>query len=229
MTISNIEILSANDFFCKLQFRESQLAAIKEIYHKYFEETVTKDFQYVGHGVTVTWSKNNANTTIEPFDDAYKPGEQTSGWKFPGYVFDDPLWYKEFGDFILYMNRDATITIMPPMTVMLPHIDRPNRGHAIYFPISGNTEKCFSECYVLPKNPDPNVRNSTTDWKPSVFSYSTIDNAYLMNVDRWHGVRNMSRQTRIAFGWNTRGGDQKKDFTELRKIFTDLGYFKSDK
>jgi hypothetical protein len=227
MTPDTYNTRPANDFFIKLNFRESQLEAIREVYHKYFEPVVTKNFLYVGYGITIDWkAKNGDIKEAVPFDDSFKTGERTYGWKFPPTIFDDPIWYKEFGDVIFYMNRDATITIMPPMTVMAPHIDRPDRGHAIYFPISGNTENCYSECYELTKNSDPNIRQTTNQWMPAIHSYSTVDNAYLMNVDEWHGVRNISRQTRIAFGWNTRGGEQKRSFSELKEIFTDLGYIK---
>lgn len=220
----SLKIPPKEDLFLKLNFRESQLAAIRELYYKYFEP-ITENFQYLGYGITMNWYRGNTNESVEHYSDSFKNNEIINGWAFPKSVSYDPLW-QEFEDILPYMSRDATITIMPPMTVMSPHVDRPNRGHAIYFPISGNGPNCFSECYALPKSTNPNIRNSTKEAVVPIYTYNTINNAYMMNVDEWHGVRNMSRQTRIAFGWNTTGAEGKKSFAELRKIFTDLGYIK---
>jgi hypothetical protein len=214
--LSNVEL------FAKMNFSKKQLEAIRSIFQKYFEP-LTKNFQYVGHAISVDWTKVDPAESV--YDDAFGPKDDIKGYKFKEEIQKDPLW-KEFKSILPYMNKNGSITVMPPMTVMVPHIDRPYRPMAIYFPISGCTEDCFSDFYYLPKNKDPNVRNWTHQAVPSLYSYNVIDNAYMMNTQEWHGVRNYSRQTRIAFGWNCQAGPNQKTFAELTQLFTKLGYIK---
>jgi hypothetical protein len=195
---------------------------MRQIFQKYFSFT-TENFQYKGYAITVIW---DPKTPPGKFNDSFKPNESTMGY-YLNDVHQDPLW-QEFEDLLPYMGTNATITCMPPLTVMNPHIDRPNRAHAIYFPISGCTHECFSDCYHLPKHKDINVRNwAWTGSAIPAYSYNVVDNAYLMNTQEWHGVRNFSHQTRIAIGWNFLGGEQKRSYSDIYKILTNLGYIKN--
>lgn len=214
------EPLSNTELFAKMNFSKKQLTAIRLIFQKYFEP-VTRNFKYIGHAISVDWSKVDPTALV--YDDAFAPNDAITGYKFKEAVHADSLW-KEFKDILPYMNKNGSITVMPPMTVMVPHIDRPYRPMAIYFPISGCTKDCFSDFYHLPKNKDPNVRNWTHQAVPAIYSYNVTDNAYMMNSQEWHGVRNYSRQTRVALGWNCLAGTGQKTFAELREIFTKLGY-----
>jgi len=206
--------------FAKINFSKNQLAAIRLIFKKYFEPAI-KNFRYVGNAISIDWNTVDPNSST--YDDAFAAGDAITGYRFKEDVANDPLW-NEFKDILPYMNRNGSLTVMPPMSVMTPHVDRPYRPMAIYFPISGCTETCFSDFYHLPKNKDPNIRNWTHQIVPALYSYNVVDNAYIMNTQEWHGVRNYSRQTRIAMGWNCRGDEERKTFAELRKVFTALGY-----
>ena len=212
--------LPQESLFAKMKFSKRQLGAMRELFYKYFEP-VTKNFQYIGHAISIEWTQEDINSS--EYDDAFVPGDAIKGYKFKQAVRLDPLW-QEFKDILPYMNQNGSLTVMPPMTVMVPHVDRPYRPNAIYFPISGCTDNCFSDCYHLPKYKDPNIRNWTHDAVPAAYSYNVIDNAYIMNTQEWHGVRNYSRQTRIALGWNCQAGSEQKTFAEIRNIFTKLGY-----
>jgi hypothetical protein len=216
--------LTSTELFAKMNFSERQLTAIRSIFQKYFNP-VTRGFKYVGNAISVDW------TSVDPigstYNDAFSNKDQINGYRFKEDVNADPLW-NEFKDLLPYMNKNGSITVMPPMSVMVPHIDRPNRPMAVYFPISGCTVDCFSDFYHLPKNKDPNVRNWTHESVSALYSYNVIDNAYIMNTQEWHGVRNYSRLTRIAFGWNFLAGPKQKTFAELREILTSLGYIKEN-
>jgi hypothetical protein len=210
------------DLFAKMHFSEKQLTAMRLIFKKYFGH-ITKDFRYVGNAISLDW--NIIDPGASTYNDAFAPGDSITGYRFKDDVANDPLW-NEFKDILPYMNRNGSLTVMPPMSVMTPHTDRPYRPMAIYFPISGCTKDCYSDFYHLPKNKDPNIRNWTHQTVPALYSYNTVDNAYIMNTQEWHGVRNYSRQTRIALGWNCRGDIERKTFAELRKVFTTLGYIR---
>lgn len=212
--------LPKESLFAKMKFSERQLNAVRSLFYKYFD-VATKNFQYIGHAISIEWTEEDPNAS--QYDDAFVPGDVIKGYKFKQAIRLDPLW-QEFKDILPYMNQNGSLTVMPPMTVMVPHVDRPNRASAIYFPISGCTVDCFSDFYHLPKNKDPNVRNWTHDVVPPIYSYNVVDDAYIMNTQEWHGVRNYSRQTRIVLGWNCRAGTDQKTFVEIRDIFKNLGY-----
>jgi len=209
--------LPARDLFIKLKFRESQLDAMRQLYNKYFKYFIEEDFKYKGNAVSVFWSPG-ANKIGRNFHDplnahGYNIEEASS----------DPLW-NEFADILPYMGKHGTITHLPPFSVMTPHIDRPGRPVPIYFPISGCLPNGMSDCYNLPKNKDPNVYHSYIEPAMPIYSYAITDSAYMLNPHEWHGVRNYTRETRIAFGWNTAGDRGRKSYRELQEIFTKLGY-----
>jgi hypothetical protein len=211
------EVLPARDLFLKMRFRASQIDAMRQLYNKWFKPFIDSDFQYVGNGISIFWN-NGANTEgrkyVDPFNcHGYNLEEVTA----------DPLW-NEFEDILPYMGQTGTITYLPPFSVMTPHIDRNIRPVPIYFPISGCSTNCVSDFYNLPKSTDPTAYHSSIEPAIPVYSYAITDNAVLMNQHEWHGVRNHTRQTRIAFGWNTAGGPNKKSYAQLRDIFTELGY-----
>lgn len=206
------------DFFSKMCFRPSQLIAIKKIFDFYIEPNV-RDFNYTGSGIAISWKNNISETS---FKSNYDKRDNIIGYNFSE-LANDTLW-NEFKDILPYMNKDASLTIMPSMTMMVPHVDRPYRPTPIYFPISGCTPNCYSDCYDLHKIKERGVRNWTHTAHTPIYSYNIIDNAYMMNSQEWHGVRNYSKQRRIVFGWNTAGDESRKTYSELRDIFTKLGY-----
>ena len=120
------------------------------------------------------------------------------------------------------MGKDAVITKLPPNSTMHPHIDRSWRAQAIYFPVVGCSPECYSEYYDLPKIETPN-RQSQSTFPAPVYQYAIHDQAYLTNVHEWHGVRNTSNLTRVAFGWNF---DPLKKWTyeQCRDKMIELGY-----
>ena len=223
---------SPSEYFVKMNFSQQQLGAMRELFNRYFLPLL-KDFQYVGHGISVAWrGLKNSQSQHEVYNDSFTSNEAQLGFNLTEDVSLDPLW-KEFKDLHYYMQRDATISVMPPMTVMCPHVDRPWRASAIYFPISGCTTNCFSDCYDLPKlnHGNPTKRLATTDPHWPLYSYNIVGDAYMMNTQEWHGVRNYSRQTRIVIGWNCRGpgdgdgtGDRMLTFAQQRDIFAGMGY-----
>jgi hypothetical protein len=217
--------LPQKDLFVKMNFSERQLIAMRKLFYKYFSH-VTDNFQYIGNAITIVWDPAN-NSPLGKFNDSFKPTEATMGYQLNRTIHLDPLW-QEFKDILPYMGMNATITCMPPYSVMTPHVDRPGRTQAIYFPISGCTYECNSDCYRLPKYKDPNMRNWTHEPVIPIHTYHVVDNAYLMNAQEWHGVRNYSKETRIAIGWNfiNNTGMENKSYFEMRDIFTKLGYIK---
>lgn len=212
--------LADTELFAKMNFSEKQLTAIRTIFQKYFQPTL-RNFRYVGNAISVDWT--TADPTALTYNDAFSPNDMIKGYTFKEDIANDPLW-KEFADILPYMNKNGSITAMPPMSVMVPHVDRPYRPMAIYFPIWGCTVDCFSDFYHLPKNKDPNVRNWTHQSVTALYSYNVTDNAYMMNTQEWHGVRNYSRISRVSLGWNCLAGTDQKTFAEIRDIFKALGY-----
>lgn len=211
------EVLPERDLFVKLKFRESQLDAMRQLYQKHFKSVIDNDFRYIGNAISVFWTPGSNDAGRNYTDTLNAHGynvEETA---------NDPLW-NEFSDILPYMGKHGTITYLPPFSVMTPHIDRPGRPVPIYFPISGCLPNGVSDCYNLPKHKDPNIYHSYIEPAMPVYSYSITDNAYMLNPHEWHGVRNYTRQTRIAFGWNTIGGKDRIPYRELRDIFKKLGY-----
>jgi hypothetical protein len=208
-----------NDYYIALQFKAVQLEYIRSLYHREIAPRV-RNFKFLGQPITVDWgTSQDSNIEIK-----YDEKDTITGIKIPG-LANDPLWNELFGDIIPYMNRDASLSIIPPYSVMVPHMDRPYRPVPIYFPISGCTPNCFSDFYDLPLYQERKVRSYTWEVIPPIMSYNIIDNPVMMRNSCWHGVRNLSRQTRIAFGWNTKGDEGFKSFDELKKIFHSLGYY----
>ena len=210
-------LLPARDLFLKLKFRESQLDAMRQLYQKYFKSFIDKDFRYTGNAISVFWTPGSNDAGR-----AYNDRLNSHGYNIEETSFD-PLW-NEFADILPYMGKHGTITYLPPFSVMTPHVDRPGRPVPIYFPISGCLPNSMSDCYHLPKNKDPNVYHSCIDPVIPAYSYAITDSAYMLNPHEWHGVRNYTKHTRIAFGWNTTGGNNRKSYAELRDIFSKLGY-----
>jgi hypothetical protein len=211
--------LPQEELFTKMKFSNTQLDALKTIFQRYFISYID-NFQYTGKAISIFWNVTESSAP-STFNHGWKPGDTNIGVNLQQDTGQDPLW-QEFKDILPYMNSDATITVLPPMSVMTPHIDRPSRAHgAMYFPISGCTSNGFTDYYHLPKNQDSNVQHATLDSFAPLYTYTIVDNAFLMNTQEWHGARNMSGETRIAFGWNPKPG---KSYSELRTIFKSLGY-----
>jgi hypothetical protein len=212
-------VYNTNDYYIKLRFKPIQLDILKYLYHTEIAPHVT-NFTYLGQAVTIDWSTNNNLPNVER---KYDAADTITGLKIPRLI-NHPIWKEHFSDILPYMNQDASLSILPPYSVMAPHIDRPYRPVPIYFPISGCTNNCFSDIYDLPLYQEKKVRTFTWEVIPPVLSYNIIDDPVMMCNSTWHGVRNFSRQTRIAFGWNTKGDTDFKTFSELKEIFKNLGY-----
>ena len=207
-----------NDYYITLQFKPIQLQVIRDLFYKEIAPRI-HNFKYLGQAITIDWGPG-PDTDVEI---KYDNNDVITGIKIPN-PNSDPMWNEHFGDILPYMNQDASLSILPPYSVMSPHIDRPYRPVPIYFPISGCTPNCFSDVYDLPLYQERKVRSFTWEVIPPVLSYNIVDNPVMMRNSAWHGVRNMSRQTRIAFGWNTKGDDKIKTFEQLKEIFKILGY-----
>lgn len=203
------------DCFIKLQFKESQINALTQIYNKYFLPKI--DQSYNGRAFVFLWNENANWETGKGLDKNHSnPGYSASDCR------DDPLW-NEFADLLPYMNPSASVTKMPPGNVMRPHVDRKWRPHAIYFPISGCTDQCISEYYDLPISSTANSQSfNFSVWPPAALTYSVVDSPMLTNVHLWHGVKNNSIFERTAFGWNMANADW--SFRECKEILIDLGY-----
>lgn len=210
-----------DDFYVPLQFKPKQLEIIRDLYRREIAPRV-RNFKYLGQGITFSWGDTHSPNVEEKFD----ANDTIVGLKIPG-LDKDPAWTEAFSDILPYMNCNGSISIMPPYTVMVPHIDRHYRPVPIYFPISGCTNNCFSDVYDLPLEQTRKIRSYTWENVMPIISYSIVDNPVMMRNSCWHGVRNFSRQTRIAFGWNTKGDEGFKTFEELKEIFTNLGYYQT--
>jgi len=208
------------EFYSKLHFRPEQLEAIKTLYKKYFEQFLPE--KYDGTATSVLWYRGAKWVAGEGHDKNHKVkgGVVEEG-------NDDPLWKEHFGDLLPYMEPAAVITQLPPGETMHPHVDRSWRPKAIYFPISGCSDLCVSEYYDLPINQGDKNRQSQTQFPPPIFSYAINTHAYLTNTHEWHGVRNLSDQTRTAFGWNFRQG-LNLSMAQCRDILLKLGYIRED-
>lgn len=206
---------NSSDYYVQLQFRDEQLQIIRQWYLRDLAPRL-RNFKYLGQPVTIDWGQNGGEVPYDATD-------TISAIKLPDLI-NDPMWETYFGDILPYMNLDGSLSIMPPFTIMVPHLDRPYRACPIYFPITGCSQYVYSDIYDLPKDREHRVRPVESRVVPPIFTYSVADNAYLMDNQEWHGVRNYSKQTRIAFGWNTKGDDFRKSFTELKEIFKSLGY-----
>jgi len=205
-----------NDLFRKMKFKEDQLEAIRTIYNKYFASIVPTE--YNGSSVACSW-KSGFTYKMGEGDDIF---HAIAGVNVKE-ANKDPLWNNHFSDILDIMNLDGNVSIIPPGGIMLPHVDRAWRPCAIYFPIEGCSEECVSEFYHLPPRTSENSQTfPDTDIEP-IYSYAVNTHAYLQNVHQWHGVKNKSNRTRIAFGWNTVGEPQ-LPYNKLVKIFTQLGY-----
>jgi hypothetical protein len=205
----------ARDLFARCTFSNAQLNALKTLYYKYFRPHVPE--QYDGTASVAIWYKNTQWETSKGKD----VNHNNYGFVIPE-AAEDPLWEEHFGSLLPFMAKDAVITKLPPGATMHPHIDRSWRAQAIYFPIEGCTPLCFSEYYDLPKSDTPN-RQSQTSFPPPVYQYAIHDQAYLTNVHEWHGVRNTSDQTRIAFGWNF-DSTKKWTYEQCLDKMIELGY-----
>jgi hypothetical protein len=190
-----------NGMYAKCKFTDAQLLSIRQIYQKHFATKMPNN--YTGTGVAVFWREGAVFPRLE--DKAFDPSGVVKGFVVEE-AKNDPLWCA-FSDILPFMGMAATITKIPPGMVMNPHIDRPWRPNAIYFPIDGCTKDCVSTYYDDNKKLD---------------SYSVNDNAILTNVHKKHGLVNNSNQTRIAFGWNFKSSDM--GFDECYKLLNELGY-----
>ena len=207
----------ASDFFLKLNFNETQLNAIVQIYHKYFYPHMPE--KYAGTGVIALWKTGSTWETGKGAD---------IGHAHKGIVSEecqnDPLW-QEFSDILPFMGQSATITKITPGAVMVPHVDRAWRPNAIYFPISGCSDRCISEYYNIPKLPTKNSQ-SIQVFPKADYSFSVNESAYLNNVHEWHSVRNTSNIERTAFGWNFASANYSFDY--CKNALTKAGYVHSD-
>jgi hypothetical protein len=215
--------LRKEDLFIKLTFNKQQRNAIQDIFKKYFEQ-LAKDYEYIGFAIPLRWDQHlDGGPLIRTFD-----GTNTNIKvdRMVGYSLNDlkldPLW-DAFSDILPYMGQHGSLTFMPPMTVMLPHIDRASRPHAIYFTITDPDWHCISDYYQMPRNDPGRLQQVTTEVPVPLYSYRMMNDVYLMNTQEWHGVRNYSKKTRITFGWNC-SRDNQKTFPELVEIFSKLGY-----
>lgn len=187
--------------------------AIIEIYKKYFDKYMPNT--YNGRGVVALWYDDATWETGKGFDFNHSnPGIVSKDCK------NDPLW-QEFADILPYMGKSATITKITPGSVMMPHVDRKWRPEAIYFPISGCSEECYSEYYDIPKNDTMNSQ-SVGYFPQPIARYAVNEYAYLTNVHEWHGVKNLSNLDRTAFGWNFK--NIRMTYKQCREILGDLGY-----
>jgi len=205
--------MEAKDLFAKCKFRDSQLEAMKQIYHKYFAPNMTAP--YAGKAIVAIWEENGVWETTKGKD----INHNNSGFVSKECRLD-PLW-KEFEDLLPYMAQSASITKMSAGDVMIPHVDRKWRAEALYFPIEGCSEKCVSEYYDLPKETTNNNQVSRV-FPQATHTYSIYGNAYLTNVHEWHGVRNLSNTERIAVGWNFKNPNM--NYKECYDILAKLGY-----
>ena len=210
---------NSNDYYIKLQFKPRQIHIIRNLFHTIIAPRIP-NFKYIGQAITIDWSSREG-----PVEEKYDDNDKINGLRLPG-LASNPVWKEYFSDILPYMNQDASLSILPPFSVMTPHIDRPYRPVPIYFPISGCTSSCFSDVYDLPLSQEKQIRSYTWEVVPPVLSYNIIEVPVMMRNSAWHGVRNYSRQTRIAFGWNTKGAEGFKTFEELKEIFKRLGYYK---
>lgn len=207
-----------SNFFCRMKFTKDQLGALTKIYNRYFEALMPKD--YNGGSVALYWNRDS-NFTINDYLGVHSNVKVVCVKD----AYYDPLWEKHFSDILPLMSVNGNVSIIPPGEVMNPHVDRSNRPTAIYFPIKGCSENCLTDFYNFPKS------NSATRQTPDIFgkelnplySVPISENAILFNVHEWHGVRNLSTETRVAFGWNTKT-ENVKSYNELKQIFKDLGY-----
>lgn len=209
----------ANDLFVKLYFSDEQLNALREIYRRYFEKFMPEAWE--GKAVSVSWNKG----------DIWKKGQGLDrDHSNEGFVVEeansDPLW-QHFKDILPYMEKSAVITKIPPGEIMLPHCDRAWRPEAIYFPIKGCSDKCISEYYDLPKDPNVKVSQVNKSDPPAAYTYAINTHAYLTATHEWHGVKNFSDITRVAFGWNFSSSDRRA-FENCRRLLKKLGYTKDE-
>lgn len=204
-------MMEQRDLFIKCCFSEEQLNAMRELYFKYFHPHMPET--YDGLAIVGLWGKRSTWNSTKGFDYDHN----NRGIIVPE-AQDDPLWEK-FQPLLPYMGKHAVITKMSGDSVMNPHIDRLWRPHAIYFPIAGCSEDCYSEYYDLPKQ-DVMKRQVRGIFPEPVYTYKIIDNAYLTNVHEWHGVRNTANHERIAFGWNF---ERQWPYTKCRDLLLDLG------
>lgn len=207
----------ARDLFARCSFTEAQLGAIRELYYKWFSPRVSD--VYNGTATVAIWYPNFRWETSKGKD----VNHSNYGFVEPE-IGKDPLWEEHFGPLLPYMAKDAVITMLPPNSVMHPHIDRKWRGQAIYFPIEGCTPECYSEYYDIPKTTTPN-RQSQIDFPPAIHQYTIHDQAYLTNVHEWHGVRNTVNIKRIAFGWNF-SPIMRWPYERCRDKMIELGYIR---
>ena len=204
----------ARDLFGKCKFTEVQLDAIRQLYFKYFSPHMP--VKYDGLATVVLWFKGGKWVSGEGRDTNHK----NYGFNIEE-AENDPLW-QHFAPLLPYMGKDGVITKMSPHSVMDPHVDRANRPQAIYFPVQGCTNECYSEYYNIPKSTTVNRQHLQEFPSPS-FQYSIHDNAFITNVHEWHGVRNTAPVERIAFGWNFHAHHM-RSFEECRDIMISLGY-----
>jgi len=203
----------ARDLFAKCKFTEVQLDAIRQLYFKYFAPRVPDD--YDGTATIALWFKGAEWIPSKNADRNHK----NYGFVVEEAEFD-PLW-QHFAPLLPYMSKDCVITKLKPGQVMDPHVDRAWRAQAIYFPIQGCSDQCYSEYYDITKDNTEN-RQHRKEFPPPIYQYAVNENAYLTNVHEWHGVRNTSNLERIAFGWNFHP-KLNLDYIQCRDIMIDLG------
>jgi hypothetical protein len=206
-------MIPARDLYAKCCFTETQLDAFRQIYYKWFDPHMPE--KYDGTATVALWWPKETWEPTKGKDINHK----NYGFSVPNCAYD-PLW-KHFKKLLPFMGRDAVITKLPPGESMVPHIDRAWRSHAIYIPIDGCSEDCYSEYYDMPKTDSLNCQYQK-EHPESIYKYSIHDNAYLTNVHEWHGVKNMSNKTRIAFGWNFHPL-RKWSYTQCRDKLIELG------
>jgi len=209
-------MIPARDLFAKCCFTEEQLDAFRQLYYKWFAPHMPE--VYDGTATVALWWPNAKWEPTKGKDVNHK----NYGVCVPECA-KDPLW-NNFESLLPFMAQDAVITRLPPGSTMHPHVDRSWRSQAIYIPIEGCSPECYSEYYELPKTDSPN-RQSQKEHPQPIYKYAIHDNAYLTNVHEWHGVRNTSDKTRIAFGWNFHP-NQKQSYVQCRDKMIELGYIR---
>lgn len=207
--------MKEEDLFAKLKFRPSQLEALRQLYFKYFEPKIPRDYKYRGTALIFIWEENRDWKKSEGLDIMHN----NDGFSVHDCI-GDPLW-QEFSDLLPYMTTNAVVTKMPGRSIMLPHVDRIWRPEAIYFPIEGCTPGCLSQYYEHPKT-ESNIRQVAAADLKVLYEYAIYDAAWLTNVHEFHGVKNLTELERTAFGWNFKSPTM--TFKECREILVDLGY-----
>lgn len=211
-------MLNKDEIFIEIDFTQDQLNAIRYIYYKYFHGKMPQMFD--GRAVVISWKEfatwiNGQGQDKNCNNDAILAEE----------CRDDPVW-KLFSDLLPYMSMTGAITKMQPRKAMAIHLDRPWRAIPIYFPISGCSDKCVTSYYDHPIDygRQGNMMLKYADAPPPAFDAAITSKAVIMDVQKWHGVQNRSKEERIALGWHF--NNPTWSFDKCKTILSDLGYLK---